>query len=83
MAFYAAILHFSSAALLCPLLPKAGWPYLAVFVGLMLFSNEVTGLAAGSSLLMISLLLQNEAEPVTFFVYFVGGMGRNLIIFHD
>ena len=70
---------FLLAALLCPLLPKAGWPYLAVFVGLMLFSNEVTGLAAGSSLLMISLLLQNEAEPVTFFVYFVGGMAGILL----
>lgn len=70
---------FLLAALLCPLLPKAGWPYLAFFVGLMLFSNEVTGLAAGSSLLMISLLLQNEAEPVTFFVYFVGGMAGILL----
>ena len=28
---------------------------------------------------MISLLLQNEAEPVTFFVYFVGGMAGILL----
>lgn len=64
---------FLLTALLCPLLPKAGWPYLAVFTGLMLFSNEVTGLAAGSSLLMISLLLQNNTDAVVFFVYFVAG----------
>ena len=70
---------FLLAALLCPLLPKSGWPYLAVFVGLMLFSNEVTGLAAGSSLLMISLLLQSDSDPVVFFVYFVGGMAGILL----
>lgn len=65
---------FLLAALLCPLFPEEGWPYLAVFVGLMLFSNEVTGLAAGSSLLMISMLLKESADPVVFFLYFIGGM---------
>lgn len=70
---------FLLVALLCPLFPKSGWPYLAVFVGLMLFSNEVTGLMAGSSLLMISLLLQSDSNPVVFFVYFVGGMAGILL----
>ncbi len=70
---------FLVLALLCPLLPFTGWPYLAVFTGLMLFSNEVTGLTAGSSLLLISMLLQEDPSAVVYFTYFLGGLAGILL----
>lgn len=58
-----------------PMLPEGGWPYLAVFIGLMLFSNQTVGIFAGTVLLMISVILHGGAECyVSFFVYFVGGL---------
>ena len=39
-------------SILFPLLPIGGWPYLAVFVGLMLFSNQMIGFLSGSTLLI-------------------------------
>lgn len=55
-----------------PLLPAGGWPYLAVFVGLMFFGNQMIGFLAGSTLLMISIMLGGGGS-VSFFVYFVSG----------
>lgn len=60
------------ASVLFPLLPSGGWPYLAVFVGLMFFGNQMIGFVAGSTLLLISILLQGGGS-VTFFVYFISG----------
>lgn len=60
-------------SILFPMLPVGGWTYLVIFVGLMLFSNQITGLSAGSVLLMISIMIQGS-EASTFFVYFIGGL---------
>ena len=60
-------------SVLFPLLPIGGWPYLAVFVGLMLFGNQIIGLLAGSTLLMITILLQGGSSSY-FFVYFISGI---------
>lgn len=60
-------------SVLFPLLPVGGWPYLVIFVGLMLFSNQIVGLLAGSTLLMITLLIQGGSNA-SFFIYFVGGL---------
>ena len=59
--------------LLFPMLPVGGWPYLAVFIGLTIFSNQVTGISAGTVLLMITCMLYggNGSE---FFIYFIGGL---------
>ena len=64
---------FLCGSLLFPLLPVGGWPYLAVFIGLMIFSNQVVGISAGTVLLMITSLLYggNGSE---FFIYFIGGL---------
>ena len=61
---------FLCGSLLFPLLPVGGWPYLAVFIGLMIFSNQVVGISAGTVLLMITSLLYggNGSE---FFIYFI------------
>lgn len=58
---------------LFPLLPPGGWPFLAVFIGLMLFSDQVTGIVAGAVLLMLSCFLYGGNGTV-FFIYFIGGL---------
>lgn len=57
-----------------PLIPQGGWPYLAVFTGLMLFSDRMTAMSAGSTLLLISVLLCSDGDAVLFIMYFVIGM---------
>lgn len=70
-----AILYFISLieSVLFPLLPTGGWPYQVIFIGLMLFSNQITGICAGCTLLMISVLLQGGGIG-TFFIYFISGL---------
>ncbi len=64
-----------AGSFLFPLLPEGGWPYLAVFIGLMLFSNQRIGIFSGTVLLMTTCLLYTGQEgSVRFFVYFVGGL---------
>lgn len=60
-------------SLLFPLLPVGGWPYLAIFIGLMIFSNQVVGISAGTVLLMITSLL-HHGNGSEFFIYFIGGL---------
>ncbi len=60
-------------SILFPMLPVGGWPYLVIFVGLMLFANQIIGISAGTVLLMISVMIQ-ESDASTFFVYFIGGL---------
>lgn len=70
-------LYFISlvGSLVFPMLPEGGWPFLAVFIGLMLFSNQTIGIFAGTVLLMISGMLHGGADcHISFFVYFVGGL---------
>lgn len=70
---------FLLGSVVFPLLPAGGWPYLAVFTGLMLFSNCLIGMCAGSTLLMISVLLCEGSTPDLFLLYFVGGMAGVLL----
>lgn len=53
-------------------LPAAGWPYLAVFVFLTLFSNLQAGVCAGTILLAVSVLLSGSGTEM-FVLYFVCG----------
>lgn len=68
-----------SGSLIFPMLPTGGWPYLAIFVGLMLFSNQMVGLSAGTVLLMITVLLKGS-EGSVFFIYFVSGLA-GIVVF--
>lgn len=67
-------LLFLAGSMIFCMLPVGGWPYLAIFVGLMLFSNQLTAMCAGSTLLLISVLLSAQASPVIFVIYFISGM---------
>lgn len=70
---------FLIAAVCCPLLPETGWPFLAVFVALMLFGNELTGVVAGCGLLTIAMLLQGNGDPVVFVIYVLSGIAGVLL----
>ncbi len=61
------------ASVLFPMIPAGGWPYLVIFVGLMFFSNRITGLCAGCVLLMITVLIK-ENGIVPFLNYFISGL---------
>lgn len=67
------LLSLFSAAVF-PLLPTGGCPFLAIFIVLTLFSNELIGTVAASSLLLFTTLLQSEGDVTSFFVYFVAGV---------
>lgn len=62
------------AAVLFPLLPVAGWPFLVVFVVLSLFSNSISGLVSGSVCLMLAVILESEGTYHEFFLYFFSGL---------
>lgn len=70
MGVYLICLGFSFA---CAYLPAAGWPYLAVFVFLTLFSNMQTGISAGTLLLAVSMLFSGYGTEI-FVLYFVCGV---------
>lgn len=57
-----------------PLLPAGGWPFLVIFIGMMLFSDQIIGILAGSFFLMLTVLLGEGTGNVEFFIYFVGGV---------
>lgn len=69
--FYLIVLALS---LLFPLLPVSGWPYLIIFILLSLFSNSISGLAAGCVSLMLSVMLVNNGSMRVFFLYFISGL---------
>lgn len=61
-------------ALLLTILPNTGWPYVAVFIILTLFSNLIVGIVSSSFLLLISVLFSSSADVNTFCLYFVSGV---------
>ncbi len=67
-------LCFLACSVMFPLLPESGWTFLVIYVGLMLFSNQFTGLCAGSTLLLLTLLLQGSNSAQIFVLYFFSGL---------
>ncbi|MBQ8598446.1 MAG: hypothetical protein IJ409_11725 [Lachnospiraceae bacterium] len=65
---------FLLSSIVFVLLPVGGWPFLVIFIGLMLFSNQMIGLSSGTLLLMLTVLLSPETSGVDFFIYFVSGL---------
>ena len=60
-------------AISCSYLPVSGWPFIVIYVALSLFSNTLIGIASGTLLLMISVLLSGSGMEV-FILYFVCGL---------
>lgn len=57
----------------CGFLPVGGWPFLAVFLMLALFSNMSTGITAGAMLLMMAVMISGGTVG-SFVLYMVSGV---------
>lgn len=60
-------------AFACVFLPKEGWPFLAVFVMLSLYSTPTIGITASAVLLMIPAMLSGASIDV-YFLYLISGI---------
>ena len=78
MRFAAMYLFSLAASVLLPYLPVTGWPFLVLFVLLGVFSDDVTGLAAGSVCLLLSVNLAGSSFSV-FWLYFISGAAGILV----
>lgn len=67
-----------SAAVFLPFLPVAGWPFLVIFVLLGVFSNGMTGLAAGSLCLLLAVNFAG-GDYAVFWLYFISGLAGILV----
>lgn len=72
-------LLFLLGSVVFPMFPEGGWPYAAVFTGLMLFSGQLTAICAGCNLLFISVLLCPTVSTDLFIIYFVSGIAGVLL----
>lgn len=66
------------AAVFLPFLPITGWPFLVAFVLLGVFSNGMTGLAAGSLCLLLAVNFAG-CDYAVFWMYFISGMAGILV----
>ena len=62
-----------AASVFLPYLPVTGWPYLVIFVLLGVFSDGVTGVAAGGVCLLLSVNFAGGSFSV-FWMYFISGV---------
>ena len=67
-----------TAAVFLPFLPVTGWPFLVLFVLLSVFSNSMTGLAAGSLGLLLAVNFAG-CDYAIFWLYFISGMAGILV----
>ena len=70
---------FLTGSVVFPMFPAGGWPYAAIFTGLMLFSGQLIAVCAGCNLLFVSMLLSPSASNDLFMVYFVSGVAGVLL----
>ena len=62
-----------TASIFLPYLPVTGWPFLVIFVLLGVFSNGMTGLAAGCVGLLMA-VNYSGGDYAVFILYFISGM---------
>ncbi len=67
-----------AAAVFFPMLPVTGWPFLAIFVFLGVFSNGITGMAAGSVCLLLAVNFTG-GDMTVFWLYFISGLAGILM----
>ncbi len=72
-------LFFLVAGVALPLLPEGGWPCLVIFVSLMLFSDQLIGMCAGSTLLLITIMLSGSENADIFVIYFLCGIAGGMM----
>lgn len=67
-----------AASVLLPYLPVSGWPFMVIFVLLGVFSNGMTGLAAGSICLLLA-VNYSGGDYAIFLLYFISGLAGILM----
>lgn len=67
-----------TASVFLPWLPVSGWPFLVIYVLLGVFSNGITGLAAGSVCLLMAVSFAGVGMSV-FWLYFISGLAGILV----
>lgn len=67
-----------TASIFLPFLPVTGWPFLVIYVLLGVFSNGITGLAAGSVCLLIAVNFAGSGFSI-FWLYFISGLAGILV----
>lgn len=60
-------------AVALPLISNGAWPFMAFFVLLSLFSNSLIGIVSSSTLLVLSVMLEQNGGYSEFFIYFLSG----------
>lgn len=70
---------FLTGSVVFPMFPSGGWPYVAIFTGLMLFSGQLVAVCAGCNLLFISMLLTPASSTDLFLIYFISGIAGILL----
>ncbi len=68
-----------AGAVMFPILPMYGWAYLVIFIVMALMSNPLIGMGAGSTFLVISVLLETGGSYNEFFMYFISGMAGAIL----
>ncbi len=71
--FWLGMLYSLLFAFACAFLPKAGWPFPAVFVMLSLYSTPAIGVMASATALMIPVMIGGASADI-FFLYLVSGI---------
>jgi len=69
-------------SLLFPLVDKKGWIFLAIGIAVSLFSNAFIGMYSVGGLILISVLLTNNADTVTVCIYFLASF-LGIMLFQD
>lgn len=69
-----------AGAVLFPVLPVEGWAYPVIFIVLGLMSNQNVGTGAGSTCLILTVMLEAEGGYSEFFLYFISGLA-GIILF--
>ncbi len=72
--YYIAYAILFLGTLFYPLLPESGWPFLAVFVILMIFSSPFVALVSGAELLTVTMLLSGSSDFRVFLMYILPGI---------
>lgn len=70
------------SSMLFPTVTSSIWPFLSIYVLLSLFSNTITGISAGSTCLLLSILLHGNTDSGVFYLYFVSGLFGCIIFSH-
>ncbi len=72
--FFGIYICFLAISLILSLLPTTSWIFLAFYIVLAISSNALTGLGAGTTLLIFTMFLNGTGSFTIFLMYFMAGL---------